>query len=118
MQSAIQKAVEQEVYDSLFPSRDVERPSLTIEVVLEADRRPEMERLAAQLPVYFRESIEAASREVVQSFPIRGNAQRFPPEKQRLGVHANRCFVEFRLGIDVTPANEAGRFRRVLHEWQ
>src|SRR5579862_997940 len=118
MQSAIQQSVEQEVYDSLFPRRDVERPSFSVEVVLEANRRPEMERLVAQMAVYSVETIEAAGREIVQRLPICGNTQSFSPEKQRLGVYANCCFVEVRLAIDVAPANQTGRVRHIPHEWQ
>jgi len=118
MQSLVQEAIKQQINDALFPWRNVQRTALAVEVVLEPYRRTKLKTLLPQLLVNSRDSIEPASRQVIKRLAIGGDIQRLAPDKQRLGVDANRSLVEFRLAIEIAPAKTPRQFRSVGHEWE
>src|SRR5262252_282371 len=116
MQSLVQKTVEHQINNALFPWRDVESAALAVKVVLEPCRRAKVKTLAPQLFVNLRDTIEPASRQLIKRLAIGRDIQRFAPDKQRLSVDANRSLVEFRLAIKIAPAKQSRRFRSACHE--
>src|SRR5579884_1651330 len=104
MKLAVERTVEQQIDDALFPRSDVEGPMLAVEVVVQSKRRAKDKLLATQCGVKLVEAAQSTAGEIIERFAVGGRTERLSPLKQRLGVHAHCGAIEFSLGVHITPA--------------
>ena len=111
----VKHAVKHQVNDALFPRRNVQCATLSVEIVREPNRGPELECLTLKRTVNRIQTSQAASRKLVQVLAVGRYVESFAPVKQRLGVHAHGRLVQFDLAIHVLPTKTGGGFYSRLH---
>ena len=79
MQVLVKSSIEQQIDNSLFPRRNVERSTLPIEIVFQAQCRAEAELLTLQVAMDCVQAAQPVTRQFIKSFSISGNIQSFSP---------------------------------------